>query len=137
MHVRAHTHAKEKYQHRRAGSKALARILLKDIHPNEEDTHSFGGKNTQIHTTQVHARTHSSRRSVRSSQFQLPPPLPPLNSMDGLVNAQGPRPEPAQITRQISFPERVCFGLPPPSLPCTSGRHSQPAPHQACNISRR
>lgn len=95
-HVSTHTHSHtQKYQHTRAGSKALTHILLKGFHTNQENTHTLletkAHKSipprctcTHVHTY-MHAHTRSGRYPIRSSLFQLPPPLP-TSSLCGRVS---------------------------------------------------
>lgn len=97
--VCTHTHTKEKYQHTGAGSKALTHILLKDVHTNQENMHVV--LETKRHKykppkdTHTHTHTPAGAPSILACfSSPLPPPLtsspsPLLNSVDGLVNAQG------------------------------------------------
>ena len=118
--VHTHTHTREISTHEQE-AKYSPSIPLKDICINQGNTHTlWENQKAQIQTPQeTHTHTPAGAPSTPAcvSAPTTPLLLGPsllLNSSVRLANAQGPRPERAQITTQISFPESAVSGSPPP-----------------------
>lgn len=140
VHTDTHTHTREISTHEQE-AKCSPSIPLKDVHINQGNTHTLReNQKAQIQTPQgTHTHTPAGAPSTPAcvSAPTTPLLLGPsllLNSSVRLANAQGPRPERAQITTQISFPESAVSGSPPPH--CLGAALTLQGPRPARNITR-
>ena len=140
VHTDTHTHTREISTHEQE-AKCSPSIPLKDVHINQGNTHTLReNQKAQIQTPQgTHTHTPAGAPSTPAcvSAPTTPLLLGPsllLNSSVRLANAQGPRPERAQITTQISFPESAVSGSPPPH--CLGAVLTLQGPRPARNITR-
>ena len=138
--VHTQTHTREISTHEQE-AKYSPSIPLKDIRINQGNTHTlWENQKAQIQTPQeTHTHTPAGAPSTPAcvSAPTTPLLLGPsllLNSSVRLANAQGPRPERAQITTQISFPESAVSGSPPPH--CLGAALTLQGPRPARNITR-